>query len=196
LPSAVVEGGVGGGWNGGEYRKSLHFLAPGYGYLIQSPTNFKVTVMFINTNNPYKHTNGQAPLPRNSPAPRNNTRGYNGLLECLCTDRTVVKIPQLKYAFAYEVATAIDTNRQICRDSQRVQTTSDCAAAATNLMGSSWGETQVATTIYSSDQPIGCSVVPQDNGSVLVQFNKHAQPKVKPEEWAGATRFVGFGLTP
>ena len=64
---------------------------------------FKVTVMVINTNNPFELAGGQAPLPKNSPAPRNNTGGtYNGLMECPCTDTTVVKVPTLTYVFAHD----------------------------------------------------------------------------------------------
>ena len=201
--------------NGGEYRNSLHFLAPGYGYLIRSPSMFRVTVMVINTNNPFELAGGQAPLPKNSPAPRNNTGGtYNGLMECPCTDITVVKVPTLTYVFAHDAkrlngaahapsgtdggggsGAVGGSDGQICPSSQQVLTASDCAAAATDLLG--LGRVPDTPHVISEPgQPAGCSAVAQDDGTVMLQFNNHLQPAVEPGAWAAASRFVGYRLTP
>merc|ERR1719236_196466 len=58
-----------GGANGGEYRKSFHGYAPGYAQVIDSPTQFQITPMQIDTWNrdkmnvshPTKFVPGPAP---------------------------------------------------------------------------------------------------------------------------------------
>lgn len=81
--------------NGGEYRLSLHGTAHGTAMLVQSPVNFAVQPMMINTKNP----NGKGPgywelMPPGAygamaksfhTAPEHSL--YSPLLECPCTDR-------------------------------------------------------------------------------------------------------------
>ena len=64
-----------GGANGGEYRKSFHGYAPGYAQVIESPRQFHITPMQIDTWNrdkmnltyPSKMVSG--PVPRSTLAP-------------------------------------------------------------------------------------------------------------------------------
>ena len=79
LPSSTA---IGAG-NGGEYRKSFHGFAPGYGQVIESPQSLQLTPMQIDTWNRDKMDlrTGEpfvpGPLPRNSLAPPG--AGYSGV---------------------------------------------------------------------------------------------------------------------
>ena len=74
--------------NGGEHRKSFKHFPKGTGQLIESPQEFILQPMLINTNNPA--TPGQspreafhaAPLPKETAAPPG--ANYSGLMECPC----------------------------------------------------------------------------------------------------------------
>eukprot|EP00931_Biecheleriopsis_adriatica_P039550 TRINITY_DN22616_c0_g1_i2.p1 TRINITY_DN22616_c0_g1~~TRINITY_DN22616_c0_g1_i2.p1 ORF type:complete len:480 (-),score=77.41 TRINITY_DN22616_c0_g1_i2:82-1521(-) len=83
-----------GGANGGEVRKSFHGYAPGYAQLIDSPTQFQITPMQIDTwhreqmnvSFPTRFVSG--PVPRTSLAPTTGPDAlYSGLLECPVTTR-------------------------------------------------------------------------------------------------------------
>ena len=79
--------------NGGEYRKSWHGYAPGYAQSIESPTEFYITPMQIDTWHREKmNLTGSkfvsGPVPRNSLAPTAGPDAlYSGLLECPVTTR-------------------------------------------------------------------------------------------------------------
>ena len=75
-----------GGANGGEVRKSFHGLAPGFVQVIDSPTQFQITPMQIDTwnrdlmNNTYPNTFVPGPLPANSLSPTSGPDAiYSGL---------------------------------------------------------------------------------------------------------------------
>ena len=76
--------------NGGEVRKSYHGSAPGFAQVIESPRQFQITPMQIDTFHREKMAVDSAhfvpgPLPKTSLAPQNAR--YSGLLECPLTTR-------------------------------------------------------------------------------------------------------------
>jgi hypothetical protein len=79
--------------NGGEYRKSRHGTATGFGILVQSPATFSIQPMNINTRDPNStwpfNTKGPTTDPSLLPKGARSPPGadYSGLLECPCTDR-------------------------------------------------------------------------------------------------------------
>ena len=83
--------------NGGEFRKSFHGYPQGMAQFIESPTEFHILPMQIDTKD--RHYNGtdfKPDLPpKASVAPPDAP--YSGLLECPCTDRIVKKI-EMTYA--------------------------------------------------------------------------------------------------
>ena len=79
--------------NGGEFRKSYHGFAPGYALVVDSPTQFQITPMQIDTWH-REAMNISAPLPPKfvpGPLPRASLAGrgalHSGLLECPMTSR-------------------------------------------------------------------------------------------------------------
>jgi len=82
--------------NGGESRKSYHGYPKGMAQLIDSPTEFVMTPMQIDTwnrNTSYGEPFVPGPEPTSSQAPRTGPDAiYSGHLECPCTDRIVKTI--------------------------------------------------------------------------------------------------------
>ena len=103
--TAIPDHAAFGGANGGEVRKSFHGYAPGFAQMIQSPKQFQITPMEIDTwhreamdiASPTQFPNFvPGPLPRNSLAPRGKEEApplYSGLLECPVTTRITKHVP-------------------------------------------------------------------------------------------------------
>jgi len=142
--------------NGGEFRKSYHGYPQGYAQLIESPTNFHIQPMQIDTKN--RHYNGSdfRPdiLPAASAAPENAV--YSGLLECPCTDRIVKKI---EHTFSTQ------TNGQ-CKT--RVNNETMCYTAVESLAN---GKVTVNMTISDNTMVPGCSVIHFSNNTIAAVFN-------------------------
>ena len=150
--------------NGGEARKSFKGMAPGAAYIVQSPHQFQVEAMQIDTWNREKMTGAKfvpGPLPRNSLAPADAE--YSGLLECPMTTR-IQKI----LAGGYNVQLT-----GACADA--VTSLEECRAALAQL--TSAASPIKVTGVASAALPAGCSAALQ--GSAVVGFfNKAASPTV------------------
>eukprot|EP00039_Didymoeca_costata_P022118 m.3773 g.3773 ORF g.3773 m.3773 type:complete len:792 (-) comp2823_c0_seq1:19-2394(-) len=159
--------------NGGEYRKTYHGFAPGYGIVVDSPTQLQVTPMQIDTWNrdamnitgdlPPKFVAG--PLPRASEAPAGAE--YSGLLECPMTTRLVKQVDG-KYLIQ-----KTDT----C--SSPILTFQECYhAAASSFSGT---HNFVNTTGTDSSRPAGCSVSTDPSSPLTINtfFNKANTSTVK-----------------
>merc|ERR1719326_1141609 len=87
--------------NGGESRKSYHGYPKGMAQLLDSPTEFVMTPMQIDTwnrNTSYGQAFVPGPESKESAAPRTGPDAiYSGHLECPCTDR-IVKTTERTYA--------------------------------------------------------------------------------------------------
>lgn len=155
-----------GGANGGEYRKSFHGYPPGYAQVIESPREFQMTPMQIDTWNrdkmsldgPTKFVPG--PLPHNSLAPTVNPQ-YSGLLECPVTTR-----------IRKDVKANYDTvTENTCPSS--ISTASECFDAAPKLLGSSGFTTFNNTYITDATLPAGCLAASDADARVVhVMFNR------------------------
>eukprot|EP00658_Telonema_sp_P-2_P055629 TRINITY_DN44215_c0_g1_i1.p1 TRINITY_DN44215_c0_g1~~TRINITY_DN44215_c0_g1_i1.p1 ORF type:complete len:708 (-),score=147.60 TRINITY_DN44215_c0_g1_i1:102-2225(-) len=169
-----------GGANGGEVRKSYHGYAPGFAQVIDSPTQFQITPMQIDTWNrdrmnvtgPTKFVPG--PLPRNSLAPADAE--YSGLLECPVTTRLHKQID----------GGYITTGSGQCTD--QIVTASECFGAAASTFGSDRNFTN--TEGSDPTKPVGCSARSDgtDPSLVHVFYNKNTQSA---ECGSGATTLAG-----
>ena len=114
--------------NGGEHRKSFKHLPLGTGQLIESPEQFILQPMLINTKFPAKP--GETPreafhratLPKESLSPTG--ANYSGLMECPCTTRTK------KIITGFEAK-----SKGVCGIKQEVESPGDCFAASSDLIG-------------------------------------------------------------
>ncbi|KAK3262691.1 hypothetical protein CYMTET_28467 [Cymbomonas tetramitiformis] len=142
-----------GGANGGEYRKSFHGYAPGFAQIIDSPTQFQITPMQIDTWNrdkmnltgPTKFVPG--PVPRSSLAPTHGADAlYSGLLECPVTTR-IRKVIDSAYV-----------SRMTGSCEHSLQSAAECFEAVKAIFG-----TDNVTDDSGSDasKPPGCSVTRQ-----------------------------------
>ena len=134
--------------NGGEHRKSFKGMPPGAAYIVQSPHQFQVQVMQIDTWNREKMTGAEfvpGPLPRNSLAPPD--ADYSGLLECPMTTR-IQKVLAGKYSVRLAGA---------CADA--VTSLEECRAALSQL--ASAASPIKVTGVSSATLPAGCSAALQ-----------------------------------
>ena len=189
-----------GGANGGEYRLSFHGYAPGYVQVIESPTQFQITPMQIDTFNrdkmnltgPTKFVPG--PLPRAALSP---TKGpdaiYSGLLECPLTTR-VSRILQSTYTI---VGRDGDNDSKPCgANAAPISNAASCFAAAHEVIGK--GAAFDTASKNDPAQPVGCSVTadPETPNLVHVLFNTHnvsssASSEASPACGAGVVRVSG-----
>lgn len=142
--------------NGGEHRKSFKYLPQGFGQLIESPTEWHLQPMMINTKNPNGGRGG--PQPRSSTAlPGSN---YSGLLECPCTTRTV-KVYS-KYA----------TRSSGTCGNQTVLEANECFVSAKQIFNITSN-----ATVSSANFPNGCVVVATQTGyeSIFNNFSSSMQ---------------------
>lgn len=154
-----------GAGNGGESRKTFHGYPPGYSQVIESPEQFQITPMQIDTWHREKmNLTGSpfvsGPLPQSSLAPADAI--YSGLLECPVTTRLRKDVEG-----DYE---ALGSGR--CKD--LIQSASECYAAAAKEFGAGSGSwQQVNLTVDDPAKPAGCSANLQPTtGKVDVTFNK------------------------
>eukprot|EP00948_MAST-09A_sp_MAST-9A-sp1_P000688 g688.t1 len=163
-----------GGANGGEYRKSFHGYAPGYVQVIDSPTQFQITPMQIDTWNrdkmnltgPTKFFTG--PVPRSSLAPKDGL--YSGLLECPVTTR-IRKVIEGTYT------TIVDAN---CAEGHMISSAAECFAAANTTLGNTVDATIGKqnkfhnTVVSDAGLPSGCSATTDQSDPSLIHvvYNK------------------------
>ena len=166
LPSSQSFGGA----NGGEYRLSYHGYAPGYVQVLESPTQFQITPMQIDTWNrdkmnltgPTRFVPG--PVPRSSLAPTEGPDAlYSGLLECPLTTR-IHKTVGTTYTLSNG-----HTGSTFC--ASLITTAKVCGNAATQVLGNG---THYSTVVQSNNTalPLGCSVTsdPHDASLAHVSF--------------------------
>ena len=144
--------------NGGEMRRSYHGYPPGYAQLIESPDLFHVVPMQIDVWN-RAMTNATflpGPKPKNSPIPP--SAGYNGLIECPCTDR-LPKEWHMTYTLSADK----------CQGS--IVDSSECFVAAQQVIPSTEYSTR---TVEDPAVPSGCTASIQEDGSVEATWNAAA----------------------
>lgn len=158
-----------GGANGGEVRKSFHGYAPGYVQIIDSPTQFQITPMQIDTwhrdkmNISYPTRFVPGPVPRSSLAPTTGPDAlYSGLLECPVTTRIQKHIKGLYFFHVGKDACGMEP-----------ATADECfSAARATLNGPGYNFTYASGT--DSGRPLGCSVASdgsKEPGLVHVYFH-------------------------
>eukprot|EP00946_MAST-07B_sp_MAST-7B-sp1_P004075 g4075.t1 len=171
-----------GGANGGEYRMSFHGYAPGFVQVIESPTEFQITPMQIDTfhrekmnlTGPTKFVPG--PLPRNSLAPTEGPDAiYSGLLECPVTTR-VQRVLDSTHVLVGNTGSkaASSAGADPCgKNLASITSSAACFAAAAEVMGK--GSTFDKTSKNDPTRPPGCSVTSDSAtpGLVHVLFNTH-----------------------
>ena len=161
--------------NGGEFRSSYHGYPRGYAQLLQNPDHFQLCPMQIDTWNrtAMQHTPlyHPGPLPQSSRIPQ--SAGYNGLLECPCSDR-VTKLWAMTYATSNtpdrETTRAADLEESCQEPDERfgpIQNASECLQAAQAVVPSNHYRLQSATVGKATN----CSVVQHPDGSVDVLWN-------------------------
>eukprot|EP00041_Stephanoeca_diplocostata_P021125 m.486046 g.486046 ORF g.486046 m.486046 type:complete len:898 (+) comp21742_c0_seq1:58-2751(+) len=154
--------------NGGEYRKSYHGYAPGYAQVIDSPTEFQLTPMQIDTWNrdhmsltgPTKFVPG--PVPRTSEAPISGPDAlYSGLLECPLTTR-IRKVIEADYATQLRGTCGADG----------ILTSAECFAAAAKSVGQAGARIETIA-VSNASLPAGCTVAAHATkpGVIVAVFN-------------------------
>lgn len=141
-------------------RKSFHGYPKGMAQLIDSPTEFHIQPMQIDTKNRHYNGTGFKPdlLPASSAAPPDAS--YSGLLECPCTTR-IHKVINVTYATQNQGTcdTVVDQPKE-CKDGA---VKIDPTLANAELV-----------QIDSANFPTGCSIIHYKNGTSAVVSNKHA----------------------
>jgi len=167
--------------NGGEYRKTFHGFSPGNVLVVDSPTEFQITPMQIDTWNRDKMNiskNGNAkfvpgPYPRSALARLD--AAYSGLLECPMTTR-IAKVLDGAY-----------TVRSVGTCEDQILSFQECfhAAAVTLGQGDS-RHTFVNQTVSDPNRPAGCSALqdPSDPFTIHLFFNKLSDSTVSCAEKA------------
>jgi hypothetical protein len=171
--------------NGGEYRMSLHGTAHGTAMLVDSPVNFGLQPMMINTKNP----NGKGPghwelMPPGAygaaarsfhTAPEHSL--YSPLLECPCTDR---KTRTLTHHNALE--------KGLCP--ALLGSAADCFSAAKAL-----GLMPIIknATIQSTLAPQGCYAM-STVGGFEIFYNEHPSKTQCGPQAAGPVRSTGASV--
>ena len=164
--------------NGGEFRLSYHGYPKGYGQLIDSPDTFQVNPMQIDTWNRDTSSNGfhPGPLPQSSRIPAN--AGYNGLIECPCSDRL-----HKEWSMSY----AIDEGNS---------KESSCTGDIRNATECFWGAKQVIQaqkhvdrTVSDPSRPRGCSIEQHVDGGVDAIWNTVGESTVVVDDSPGLVAF-------
>ncbi len=141
--------------NGGEMRMSYHGYPKGYAQILQSPNTFHVVPMQIDTWNRdmSNSTFLPGPMPKNSPIP--SSAGYNGLLECPCTDR----LPK-EWNMTYQLYS------ENCHGT--INNASECFLAAPQVIPSTNYTTR---TVDDPSVPSGCTASLREDGSLQATWN-------------------------
>lgn len=167
--------------NGGEMRMSYHGYPKGYAQVLQSPDTFHVVPMQIDTwnRNMTNATFLPGPMPKSSKIPA--SAGYNGLLECPCTDR----LPK-EWHMTYQIDVS-DIGNKGCVGP--ILDVSECSLAARQVIPST---NYTLQTIHDETLPTGCSASLEEDGSLIATWNtatSSGEPVV-----ANAERVVGVAL--
>ena len=174
--------------NGGESRKSYHGYPRGMAQLIDSPTEFVITPMQIDTwnrNTTYGEPFVPGPESTASQAPPDAI--YSGHLECPCTDR-VTKTIKMTYATQHSG-----------RCTAAVTTAALCFASAADIGA---GHVSRNMTVNDASFPAGCSLFQSTSANVTMIFNAHPQagaascgaPSEKPRLHGMTASFINFTL--
>jgi hypothetical protein len=164
--------------NGGEMRKSYHGYPSKYAQLLESPDTFSVTPMQIDTWNRQMTNATYLPGPRPKTSRIPPQAGYNGLLECPCSDR----LPK-EWAMTYKLLSENDNDNDDDSDQQceaPVQSATECFSATPQVVQSNHYRTK---TVSEDSLPVGCSVSLQDDGSVDVVWNTDKTTNGDEDPW-------------
>jgi hypothetical protein len=177
--------------NGGESRKSFHGYPEGFGQLIESPQNWHITPMQIDTRNRahgaqpedvHKCTNmtecaGYEPRAARYgrgwgglTGPNKNVDGYSGILECPCNSRyggDPLFYPEAETKKLTASYQAIPSGS--CAQGQGFRTAAACYDAVAKL---GFHASKIANHTGADPQkPTGCVVVKNADGSADALFN-------------------------
>jgi hypothetical protein len=143
--------------NGGEMRMSYHGYPKGYAQVIDSPDIFRISPMQIDTwNRKMKDSVYMpGPLPSSSQIPQD--AGYNGLLECPCSDR----LPK-EWSMTYALK-----NTGKCTG-EPIQNATECFSGARMVIQAAQ---YIDKTVVDGIMPTGCSASLHADGSTEVIWN-------------------------
>jgi len=154
---------------GGEYRKSYHGYPEGYAQLIQSPNEFVLEPMQIDTHNrefsPSAYNDSghvEWFLPAMEKGKNDLRSGLSPLIECPCSNRiekTTINESQI-------------LNKDTCKS------TISSAEQCKDMISASVSSFHASETVSNSSLPSGCLVVPNKDGSFDAVFNS-AKSSVK-----------------
>lgn len=158
--------------NGGEMRKSYHGYPKGFAQLLDSPTEFVMTPMQIDTWN--RNTSYGDPF---VPGPESTASGapltgrdaiYSGHLECPCTDRIVKTV----------VDTYATTSASQPHCGTAVSSAAKCFVAVSQV-GVAQSDVATNATVSSDELPAGCSIFTTDGVKYTATFNTKTSSSAK-----------------
>lgn len=169
--------------NGGESRKSFHGYPNGYAQLIESPEEWHITPMQIDTRNrdcgatPASINNCTRFTPGPEPKQARYGRGipegtnYSGILECPCNGRyggAEQYYPSAETHIIQHKVSVIGSGK--CAAGQNVDDADTCFAsvAALGLPAKTFSN----QSVNDKTLPSGCSIVTAANGDATVYYNK------------------------
>jgi hypothetical protein len=192
--------------NGGEMRVSYHGYPARFAQLIQSPDTFHITPMQIDTwnrdtmkNSSRYQPGGAAPPPPKSSQIPADTAGYNGLIECPCSDR-LVKEWHVTYALG---STTNKNNKCVTEeeDGDQIHNATECFTAVQQVIPSNhyqWkpvprkeeDSTLSSMSSLSSLLAVGCNAQVESDGTVSVIWNEPKEDEQEQQEAAGTKTLV------
>mmetsp|Transcript_93093 Transcript_93093/g.300923 ORF Transcript_93093/g.300923 Transcript_93093/m.300923 type:complete len:668 (+) Transcript_93093:475-2478(+) len=166
--------------NGGEMRLSYHGYPKGYAQLIDSPNEFHIMPMQIDTKNRHYSGPGFKPdiLPRSATSPPNAS--YSGILECPCTTR-------IKKEWWQAHATL---SKGTCHD--LVENSSECFSAVPSVVKGSTYNTKV---VANKSLPSGCVVQAHASGVVDAVWNQDRSANTCGQSAPTKVHSVGFAAS-
>lgn len=171
--------------NGGESRKSFHGYPAGYAQLIESPEEWHITPMQIDTrrrecgataasiNNCTRFVPGPEPKQARYGLGIPEGTNYSGILECPCNDRfggDPIFYPEAGTKVIEHKYSAVDA--AACPAADTMETNTSCFEAGAVI---GINATRIVNrTVSSASLPHACSVTTQEDGSAVVTFNEAA----------------------
>lgn len=170
--------------NGGESRKSYHGYPDGFAQLIDSPTEWHLTPMQIDTRNRdcgvtikdlgncTKFTPGPEPKQARYGLGIPEGSNYSGILECPCNSRFGGDPAFYPDAGTKIIVSHVEAVGAGCKVSEAIGKADDCftSVAALGLDATSFKN----VTTSSAQAPAGCSYVVSKSGEATVTFNSQS----------------------
>lgn len=137
--------------NGGEFRKSFHGYPKGFAQLVDSPEEFVLQPMQIDTwNRDNVDMNGFVPGPEPVKSEALPGAAYSGLLECPCTDRI---------EFVEPTSVGSKASGTECPAGKAIGSAEACASAAAGLFSPAFIKVTGSATGANASMPPGCSMI-------------------------------------